>query len=247
MISRAQALAGGLSRQQVDRLVTARRWLPIYPGVYLAADRGLTEEGRVWAAALWAGDEATVSGLAAAWWHCLFDAATVHCGADRASVEREAACSRHPDPSPRTARRGSGARERPLGDRCSPDRAGGSGPTGRSRLRVGRSRAPAPGQPRGIAPGPESQPRRARLGGGSEVDRRGSGSDCFGRRALPAGGSTTGCAAMRSISPSRTTRWQLRWMAGPGTRMWSASGGIGNGRTPWCSLAGGFCASLGMT
>lgn len=72
MVSRAQALAVGLSQHQVDRLVAARRWLPIYPGVYLAADRGLTEEGRVWATALWAGDEATVSGLTAAWWHRLW-------------------------------------------------------------------------------------------------------------------------------------------------------------------------------
>lgn len=72
MVSRAQALAIGMSRHQVDRLIAAGRWLPIYPGVYLAADHGPTEEGRIWSAALWVGDDATVSGLAAAWWHRLW-------------------------------------------------------------------------------------------------------------------------------------------------------------------------------
>lgn len=72
MISRTQALAAGLSRHQVDRLIAARRWLPIHPGVYFVADRGLTEESRVWAAAQWAGEDATVSGLTAAWWHRLW-------------------------------------------------------------------------------------------------------------------------------------------------------------------------------
>ena len=39
VISRAQALAAGLSRDHVDHRVKARRWQPLYPGVYLAADR----------------------------------------------------------------------------------------------------------------------------------------------------------------------------------------------------------------
>jgi hypothetical protein len=39
--------------------------------VYLVAERELTDAARVRAAALWAGEPATVSGLAAAWWHGL--------------------------------------------------------------------------------------------------------------------------------------------------------------------------------
>ncbi len=92
MISRAQAVAAGMSRHQVDRLVAARRWLPIHPGVYLVADRQLTEEGRVWAAALWAGDGATVGGLSAAWWHRLWlqPLSIVEVTAPRSSGKRRA-------------------------------------------------------------------------------------------------------------------------------------------------------------
>ena len=74
VISRAQALAAGLSRDAVDHRVKSRHWQPLYPGVYLAADRrrlpadGRTDEVRVRAALLWAGDEALLFGRAAAWW-----------------------------------------------------------------------------------------------------------------------------------------------------------------------------------
>jgi hypothetical protein len=74
VISRAQALAAGLSRDTVDHRVKSRRWQPLYPGVYLAADRrpgladGRSDEMRVRAAMLWAGEEALLCGRAAAWW-----------------------------------------------------------------------------------------------------------------------------------------------------------------------------------
>lgn len=74
VISRAQALAAGLSRDSVDHRVKSRRWQPLYPGVYLVADRrsdpaaGRDDEVRVRAALLWAGDEALLFGRAAAWW-----------------------------------------------------------------------------------------------------------------------------------------------------------------------------------
>ncbi len=48
--------------------------MPVHPGVFLAADRELSDEGRIRAAALWAGELVTVSGIAAAWWHGLWSA-----------------------------------------------------------------------------------------------------------------------------------------------------------------------------
>jgi hypothetical protein len=73
VISRAQALAAGCSRDTIDRRVKSRQWQPLYPGVYLA-DRcaGAAErrgEVRVRAALLWAGPGAHLSGRAAAWWY----------------------------------------------------------------------------------------------------------------------------------------------------------------------------------
>jgi hypothetical protein len=75
VISRDQALAAGLSRDTVDRRVKSRRWQPLYPGVYLAADRRFGPAGsrgpevRVRAALLWAGAGAHLCGRAAAWWY----------------------------------------------------------------------------------------------------------------------------------------------------------------------------------
>jgi hypothetical protein len=71
VVSRAQALAVGLAPREVDRYVARRRWVPVHPRVYLAAGRPLTDEARVRAAALWAGDGAVVVGAAASWWHGL--------------------------------------------------------------------------------------------------------------------------------------------------------------------------------
>jgi very-short-patch-repair endonuclease len=75
VISRAQALAAGISHTTIDHRVKARRWQPLYPGVYLAADRrprpadGRDDEVRVRAALLWAGEDALLCGRAAAWWY----------------------------------------------------------------------------------------------------------------------------------------------------------------------------------
>ena len=78
VISRAQALAAGCSRDTVDRRVKSRQWQPLYPGVYLADRRpGRADvradvrgaEVRVRAALLWAGPGAHLSGRAAAWWY----------------------------------------------------------------------------------------------------------------------------------------------------------------------------------
>jgi hypothetical protein len=71
VVSRAQALAVGLAPREVDRHLARRLWRPLHPRVYLAAGHPHTDEARVRAAALWAGDGAVVVGLAAAWWHGL--------------------------------------------------------------------------------------------------------------------------------------------------------------------------------
>jgi hypothetical protein len=75
VISRAQALAAGTSHTTIDHRVKARRWQPLYPGVYLATDQrpgsadGRDGEVRVRAALLWAGEDALLCGRAAAWWY----------------------------------------------------------------------------------------------------------------------------------------------------------------------------------
>ncbi|WP_224389343.1 hypothetical protein [Pseudonocardia sp. ICBG1293] len=68
LVTRAQALAHGLSTDQVDRRLAARRWTPVHPRVYRDAAHPPTERSRVRAAALWAGEDAVLSGAAAAWW-----------------------------------------------------------------------------------------------------------------------------------------------------------------------------------
>ncbi|MCW0216141.1 MAG: endonuclease domain-containing protein [Pseudonocardia sp.] len=69
VITRRQALAAGLSPDAVDRRLAARRWKPLHPQVYLDGSHRTTDEVRVRAAVLWAGADAVLSGVAAAWWH----------------------------------------------------------------------------------------------------------------------------------------------------------------------------------
>ncbi|ODT95363.1 MAG: hypothetical protein ABS81_31790 [Pseudonocardia sp. SCN 72-86] len=68
VVSRGQALATGLLPQEVDRLVARRRWHPVHPRVYLVGGVPRTDEARVWAAVLWAGEGAVLAGAAAGWW-----------------------------------------------------------------------------------------------------------------------------------------------------------------------------------
>ncbi len=72
VISRQQALTAGLSTDQVDWRLATGRWVAVYPGVYVAADRECTGEARIRAAGLWAAEPSTISGVAAAWWHGLW-------------------------------------------------------------------------------------------------------------------------------------------------------------------------------
>jgi hypothetical protein len=69
VISRDQAVAAGLSRDAVDHRLRLRRWRPLHPRVYLVGGHRYDEEVKVRAAALWAGEGAALSGVAAAWWH----------------------------------------------------------------------------------------------------------------------------------------------------------------------------------
>jgi very-short-patch-repair endonuclease len=75
VISRSQAVAAGMSADQVDRRLRKGRWRRLHPCVYLVADRELTNRARIHAAVLWAGEDATLSGVAAAWWHQLWGVA----------------------------------------------------------------------------------------------------------------------------------------------------------------------------
>lgn len=72
VIGRTQALAEGMSSAAIGRRLSGGQWVRVHPRVYLAADHALTGEARLRAAYLWAGDGATVSGVAAGWWHGLW-------------------------------------------------------------------------------------------------------------------------------------------------------------------------------
>ncbi|GAA1848804.1 type IV toxin-antitoxin system AbiEi family antitoxin domain-containing protein [Pseudonocardia ailaonensis] len=73
VLSLDQALACGLSRRTVERRVAAHRWVRLHPRVYLVRSVDLRTPGRIRAASLWLGPEATVWGPAAAVWHGLLD------------------------------------------------------------------------------------------------------------------------------------------------------------------------------
>jgi hypothetical protein len=68
VVTRAQALAAGVPRAEVDRRVRLRLWRPLHPGVYLAAGYPHDAVVAVRAAVLWAGGGAVLDGAAAAWW-----------------------------------------------------------------------------------------------------------------------------------------------------------------------------------
>lgn len=69
VVSLHQAVAAGMSARTVQRRVASGAWRALHPRVYLAGGHRLTDEARIRAAAMWCGDHATVSGVAAAYWH----------------------------------------------------------------------------------------------------------------------------------------------------------------------------------
>ena len=62
-----------MSAATVQRRAREGSWRRLYPAVYLLAGHRLTDEVRVRAASLWAGEGAVVSGAAAAYWHGMLE------------------------------------------------------------------------------------------------------------------------------------------------------------------------------
>jgi very-short-patch-repair endonuclease len=73
VVGRDQALAAGMSSAAISARVAKGRWRTLHPGVYLDSHYQVTDEARVRAALLWAGPDATVSGVAAAWWYGMWE------------------------------------------------------------------------------------------------------------------------------------------------------------------------------
>lgn len=68
VITRAQALAIGISDDSIRYRLISAHWRRCAPGVYFADDRPFTDAARVRAAVWSCGARAVASGLAAAWW-----------------------------------------------------------------------------------------------------------------------------------------------------------------------------------
>ena len=75
IIRRDQAMAAGMSGSTVASNVYRMRWLRVLPRVYAVEVDPATPTSRIRATALWAGDDAVVTGTAAAWWWGLTDRA----------------------------------------------------------------------------------------------------------------------------------------------------------------------------
>jgi very-short-patch-repair endonuclease len=75
VVTLRQAVACGLSAATVHRRARQKAWERLHPAVYLVGGHRLTDEVRVRAAWLWAGEGSVVSGPAAAYWHGLLDRA----------------------------------------------------------------------------------------------------------------------------------------------------------------------------
>lgn len=75
VITLAQAVAAGMSADTVQRRARGGLWERLYPATYLVGGHRLTDEARIHAAWRWAGEQATVSGPAAAFWHGMLRAA----------------------------------------------------------------------------------------------------------------------------------------------------------------------------
>ncbi|MCE3551543.1 DUF559 domain-containing protein [Pseudonocardia sp. RS11V-5] len=64
-----QARELGLSARAVHRRVASGAWQRVAPRVFLVAGHPSSDAARIRVASIWAGQRATVSGEAAAWWH----------------------------------------------------------------------------------------------------------------------------------------------------------------------------------
>jgi very-short-patch-repair endonuclease len=68
IITRAQALAAGLTPRQVEHLLSTREWLIAFTGVYRLHASVPLPETRLWAASLWLGPSLLLGDEGAAWW-----------------------------------------------------------------------------------------------------------------------------------------------------------------------------------
>ena len=75
MLALQQAVSSGMWAATVHRRVRTGLWKRLYPAVYLVGGHRLTDKARVRVAWLLAGEQAAVSGQAAAYWHGLLDRA----------------------------------------------------------------------------------------------------------------------------------------------------------------------------
>jgi hypothetical protein len=69
LITLVQATESGISALAVRRRVAAGRWHRVLPRVYLTADLELSEQQRIWAAVLYAGEGTAITGMTALRWH----------------------------------------------------------------------------------------------------------------------------------------------------------------------------------
>lgn len=111
-LSRTQAIAGGLTRDEVRQRLRAGRWQLVHPGVYVTFTGPLPFLARVWAALLHAGPAAVVSHRTAAKLQGLLDA-------DPAQIDLSVPWSHRVTPIAGTRIH----RSRRHGDRCHPSRS----------------------------------------------------------------------------------------------------------------------------
>jgi very-short-patch-repair endonuclease len=71
VVTLAHAQRAGLSQAAVSRRVRSGKWRRTSPGVYFVDDRPFTDAARIRAAVWSYGEQASASGMAAAWWHAL--------------------------------------------------------------------------------------------------------------------------------------------------------------------------------
>lgn len=85
VLTREEAVRGGLTLRQAQHRVRTGRWITLHPGVYLVGRREPDQQACTRAAVAWAGSDAVASGLTAAWWWQLRDWAS---GAAEVTVPR---------------------------------------------------------------------------------------------------------------------------------------------------------------
>lgn len=73
IIRRDQAMAAGLADSTVASKVYRKQWIRMLPRVYAVGVEHTAPTARVRATALWAGDDAVITGTAAAWWWGLLE------------------------------------------------------------------------------------------------------------------------------------------------------------------------------